>query len=100
MKYDFDTRHRAQTLPTLNTGDTVWLPNENTEASVLEKVGPRSYTVATPKGTLQRNRSQITAMPQNDDQPQNNVNVSRIQRKVVQRLTQIKIQILLIQTLL
>ena len=29
MKCDFDTRHRAQTLPTLNSGDTVWLPNEN-----------------------------------------------------------------------
>ena len=56
----------------------MWLPNENTEASVLEKVGPRSYTVATPKGTLQRNRSQIRAMPQKDDQPQseNNANAS------------------------
>ena len=56
----------------------MWLPNENTEASVLEKVDPRAYTVATPKGTLQRNRSQIRAMPQTDDQPQteNNANVS------------------------
>ena len=33
MKCDFDTSHRVQTLPTLNTGDTVWLSNENTEAS-------------------------------------------------------------------
>ena len=64
MKSDFDTRHRAQMLPVLNTGDTVWLPNENTEASVMEKVGPRAYTVATLKGILQRNRSQIRAMPQ------------------------------------
>ena len=64
MKSDFDTRHRAQTLPVLSTGDTVLLPNENTEASVMEKVGPRAYKVATPKGILQRNRSQIRAMPQ------------------------------------
>ena len=48
MKCDFDTRHRAQTLPPLNTGDTVWLPNENTDASVLKKVGPD----ATPKKNL------------------------------------------------
>ena len=55
MKSDFDTRHRAQTLPVLSTGDTVWLSNENTEASVMEKVGPRAYTVATPyKGTEAR----------------------------------------------
>ena len=26
MNY-FDSRQRAQTLPELNTGDTVWLPN-------------------------------------------------------------------------
>ena len=46
------------------------------KASVLEKVGPRSYTVATPKGTLQRNRSQIRAMPQKGDQLQgDNANV-------------------------
>ena len=66
MKNNFDSRHRAQTLPPLHSGDTVWLPNEDTEASVLEKVGPRSYTVATPKGTLQRNRSQIRPMPHSD----------------------------------
>ena len=64
MKSDFDTRNRAQTLPVLNTGDIVWLPNENTEASVMEKVGPRAYTVVIPKGILQSNRSQIRVMPQ------------------------------------
>ena len=64
MKSDFDTKHRAQTLPVLSTGDTVWLLNENREASVIEKVGPRTYTVDTPKGGSQRNRSQIRAMPQ------------------------------------
>ena len=63
MKCDFDARHRAQTLPILSTGDTVWLPNENTETLVIEKVGLKAYKVATPKGTLQRNRSQIRAMP-------------------------------------
>ena len=47
MKSNFDSRHRAQTLPPLHSGDTVWLPNEGTEASVLEKTGPRSYSVAT-----------------------------------------------------
>ena len=48
----------------------MWLPNEETEALLLEKVGPRSYSVATPNGTLQRNRSQIRAMPHQDDRPQ------------------------------
>ena len=76
MKCDFDARHRAQTLPILSTGDTVWLPNENTEASVIEKVGPRAYTVATPKGTLQRNRSQIRAMPRME-QTEDNLDISK-----------------------
>ena len=70
MKKNFDSRHRAQTLPELNTGDTVWLPNEQTEASVLEKIGPRSYNIATSNGTLQRNRCQIRPMPHQEDNPQ------------------------------
>ena len=52
------------------SGDTVWLPHEGTEASVIEKNGPRSYSIATPNGTLQRNRSQIRAMPRQDERPQ------------------------------
>ena len=70
MKNNFDSRHRVQTLPPLCSGDTVWLPNEGTEASVIEKNGPRSYSVATPNGTLQRNRSQIRAMPRQDERSQ------------------------------
>ena len=64
MKSDFDTIHKVHMLPVISTTDTVWLPNENTETLVIEKVGPREHTVATFKGTLQRNRSQIRAMPQ------------------------------------
>ena len=64
MKNNFDSRHTAQSLP---PGDTVWLPNEETEASVLEKTGPRSYNVATPNGTLQMNRRPI---PHNDNRSQ------------------------------
>ena len=43
---------------------------EQTEASVLEKIGPRSYNVATPNGTLLRNRCQIRPMPHQEDSPQ------------------------------
>ena len=41
----------------------------------MEKVGPRAYTVATPKGTLQRNRSQIRAMSQME-QTEDNLDTS------------------------
>ena len=70
MKNNFDSRHRAQSLPSLHTGDTVWLPNEETEASVLEKTGPRSYDVVTPNGTVQRNRSQIDQFRKTTDREQ------------------------------
>ena len=72
MKNNFDSRHsyRAHTLPSLYCmPETLWLPNVGIEASVLENMGPRSYNVATPKGTLQRNKSQIRAIPQKDDKP-------------------------------
>ena len=65
MKSDFNARDKAQTLSILSTGDTtVRFTNENTEASVVEKIGPKAYTVATPKNTLQRNRNPLRAMPQ------------------------------------
>ena len=36
MKNNFNSRHRVQTLPPLHSEDTVWLPNEGTEASLME----------------------------------------------------------------
>ena len=91
MKSDFDARYRALTLPILSTGYTVWLPNENIEASVIEKVGLIAYRVAIPKGTSQRNRSQIRAMLQIETYYQR----IRILKKSDQSLT--KMTILLTQ---
>jgi len=48
----------------------VWLPDEGIEASVQEKIEPRSYNFATPNGTLQQNRSHLRLMPHQDNIPQ------------------------------
>ena len=59
MTNNVDSRHRVQTTSPLYSKDNVWLPNENTEASVIEKNGPRAYSIATPKRTLQRTEDRL-----------------------------------------
>ena len=34
----------------MNQGDTVWIPNQDSEAVVGEEVAPSSYEVSTPNG--------------------------------------------------
>ena len=76
VKKSFDSRHRDWTLPELNTGGTVWLPREQTEASVLQKIGSRSYNVAAPNGTLQRNRCHIQPIPHQEDSIQTDTSIN------------------------
>ena len=63
QKKNFDSRHRAQTLDTLLPGETVWLPDQRTEGTVVRDSAPRSYTVQTSKGQYRRNRRHIIFLP-------------------------------------
>ena len=75
QKNDFDCRHRARSLTSLNYGDRVWLPNEQMSATVLANAGERSYELSTNSGNIiRRNRCQLRKLPQpsdelNDEQP-------------------------------
>ena len=59
---NFDKRHKARELPTLEPGDRVWIRDQVRYGLVTEKTEkPRSYLVTTEKGTLRRNRSALVA---------------------------------------
>ena len=47
----FNMRHGARDLSELVPGDTVWVPDRNSEATVLDEVNHRSYEVETSEGT-------------------------------------------------
>ena len=58
MKAAHDQRHRAQALPPLQPGDTVYV--KDTPGTIHQSTStPRSYIVATEKGTIRRNRRNI-----------------------------------------
>ena len=59
---NFDRRHRAKELPTLELGGLVWIRHQDLYGLVNEKTEkPRSYLVTTERGTLRRNRSALVA---------------------------------------
>ena len=62
-KRNFDRHHAARSLPLLNTGDEVWLPDRREAGYVNDSVHRRSYTVSTPTGIFRRNRSQMNSLP-------------------------------------
>ena len=45
QKAKFDVRHRTKELTPLCTGDTVWITDQQTEGTVVQSSGPRSYQV-------------------------------------------------------
>ena len=64
QKQNFDNHYGARAMPSLQTGQLIWLPHSNTEAHVEEQVAPRSYSVNTPQGQIRRNRRDIIKLPQ------------------------------------
>ena len=50
QKRNYDRRHQAKLLKPLHAGDTVWIPDTNSEGTVVEMRNPRSYVVNTPDG--------------------------------------------------
>ena len=60
----FNRRHGARELPALVPGETVWVPDRSTEATVVDEVDHRSYEVETSDGTYRRNRRDIVLLPE------------------------------------
>ena len=61
QKENFDKQHGVRAIPSLKTGQLVWLPNSETEAHVEEQVATieRSYTVNTTQGQVRQNRRDL-----------------------------------------
>ena len=57
---NFNKHHRACQLKHLQTGDQVWIPEFQQQATFLREVVPRSYLVQTPRGRMRRNRQWLT----------------------------------------
>ena len=51
-------------MPSLQTGQLIWLSHSNVEAHVEEQVAPRSYSVNTPQGQIRRNRRDLIELLQ------------------------------------
>ena len=68
QKQNFNERHNARPLSTLQHGEKVWLSEEETMATVQSDAGTRSYNVNTESGsTLRRNRRQLVAIPEEEN---------------------------------
>ena len=53
-KRNFDSRHKARELQPLQPGDTVWIPENKSNGTIVEQSNPRSYTVRVQDGTIRR----------------------------------------------
>ena len=65
QKRNFDERHGTREVSPLHHGDTVWIPDRQSSATVTEETAPRSYTVDTGDGTFRRNRRHLLTSPRN-----------------------------------
>ena len=59
----FDSRHSAQELDPLLSGEQVWVEDHNTSGNVVEPVAPRSYRVSVPTGIIRRNCTHLRCIP-------------------------------------
>ena len=70
QKRNFDARHRATTLPQLETGDTVWVPDRNSSGTVVGETSPRSIIVTAGDATYRRNRQHLIGLPESQPAPE------------------------------
>ena len=69
QKEDFDRGHRVKELPELPDDSDVWITGDTEPIPgriVTPAETPRSYIVETPTGEVRRNRSQLRAVPENE----------------------------------
>ena len=62
-KRNFDSRHKVRDLQPLQPGDTVWIPENKSNGTIIEQSNPRSYTVRVQNGTIRRNRRDLIVLP-------------------------------------
>lgn len=62
-KTNFDSHHKARELQPLQPEDTVWIPENKSEGTIVEQSNPRSYTVRVQDGTIRRNRRDLIVLP-------------------------------------
>ena len=64
LRTNYDRRHRARDLPTLNCGDRVWIRDLDRPGTVSQRAQyPRSYLVNTSLGKIRRNRAALVLLP-------------------------------------
>ena len=63
QKSNHDRHHGARSLPPLQTGDRVWIPQREQEGEIREEVSSQSYTVETEGDTIRRNRRHFIRLP-------------------------------------
>ena len=54
-------------LQPLQLGDTVWIPENKSNGTVVEQSNTRSYIVQTQDGTIRRNRRDLIVMPESQE---------------------------------
>jgi len=62
QKRHFDRRHRARSLPALQSGDQVWIRDLDRPGTILKQIHARSYSVHTKQGDIRRNRAALVLM--------------------------------------
>ena len=67
QKLNFDSHHGVRTLPSLQPGDSVWLPDRQAQGEVREEVTPQSYQVESSDGSYRRNRRDIIQLPHSSE---------------------------------
>nr|XP_040578314.1 uncharacterized protein K02A2.6-like [Lepeophtheirus salmonis] len=63
QKINFDRRHAAKPLITLQKGDEVVIPDRRQSGIVIGNSTPRSYIIETDTGSYKRNRAHLNKMP-------------------------------------
>ena len=58
----FNARHRNKELTPLDTGDTAWIRDQQTERTVVQSSGQRSYQVEISSGMIHRNRRHLNSL--------------------------------------
>ena len=70
-----DKRHKVRALPSLTTGERVWVRDQSRESQILGATKqPRSYLVKTEMGTVRSNRSAIASTSSQPAFPSNGAN--------------------------
>ena len=59
---NYNTRHKTSEQAILEPGYSVWITDQQENGEVQDMVGPRSYTVDTPSGTIRRNRRHLNLL--------------------------------------